>query len=92
MKSSEAFERALRFAHDVASHYEQSPARYANDARHLLEKTGAMPDILNSLNYLGQTELVNAVVGHYQLEARRARLLEPSERARARMCPGIVST
>ncbi|MDQ0083776.1 hypothetical protein J2W35_004142 [Variovorax boronicumulans] len=88
---SEAFERTLRFAHNVASHYEQSLAPYANDARHLLEKTRAMPDILNSLNYLGQTELVNAVVGHYQLEARRARLLEPSERARARICLGTVS-
>lgn len=77
---SEVFERALKRAQEVAGHYVQAPARYENDARHLLEKTGALPDILNSLSYLGQAALVNAVVERYHLEARREKLLQPRER------------
>lgn len=82
---SEIFERALRLAQDRVKQYVETPAQYANDSRHLLEKTAAMSDILNSLNYLGQTALLNAVVEHYHLETHRERLLQPSARARSRL-------
>lgn len=82
---SEMFERTLKLAQDKAKQYAQAAAQYTNDARHLLEKTGALSEILNSLNYLGQTVLLNDIVEHYHLQSHMARLLQPSERARSRL-------
>lgn len=81
----EIFERTLRLALDQAKQYGQEPFQYRNDARHLLEKTAALPEILNSLNYLGQTRLLSSVIEHYHLEAQRDRLLQPSVRARSHL-------
>lgn len=82
---SEVFEKALRLAQERVKQYAETPAQYANDSRHLLEKTGALSEILNSLNFLGQTTLLNAVVERYHLETYKERLLRPSEHARSRL-------
>jgi hypothetical protein len=79
---SEIFEETLVLAQNRIRNYPQVPCQYRNDARHLLEKTGALSNILNSLNYLGQVTLLNAVIEHYRLEAYGERLLQPSVRAR----------
>ena len=84
---SEIFERNFKLAQDRTKRYAQAPAQYTNDARHLLEKTGVLSEILNSLDYLGQTALLNAVVEHYHLEAHKEKLLQPSARARSRLLP-----
>lgn len=87
---SEIFEKTLKLAQDRTKQYVQAPAQYTNDSRHLLEKTAALSEILNSLNYLGQTSLLDAVVEHYHLETHRERLLQPSARARSRLLPSGV--
>ncbi len=82
---SEIFERSLSQALVQAKQYGHTPVQYWNDARHLVVKTGVMPDILNSLNYLGQTRLLSSVIKQYNLEAHRERLLQPSAIARSKL-------
>lgn len=82
---SEMFEKTFKLAQEQAKQYAEATGRYTDDARHLLEKTGALSEILNSLNYLGQTALLNAVIEHYHLEAYKEKLLQPSARARSRL-------
>ena len=85
---SEIFEKLLAQYQKTSEKYADVPAAYLNDARHLLEKTAALTSILNSLNFLGQAELVNAVVDRYQLHDHISKLLEPSDRARAYIVQG----
>lgn len=85
---SEIFEKLLAQYQKKAGNYADAPATYLDDARHLLEKTSALTSILNSLNFLGQTEVVNAVIDRYQLHGHVSKLLEPSNRARAHMISG----
>nr|WP_315227077.1 hypothetical protein [uncultured Albidiferax sp.] len=89
---SEVFEKLLIQYQKASAEYANVPASYFNDARHLLEKTSAFVSILNSLNFLGQAEMVNAVVDRYQLHGQVSKLLEPSERARARILQGHLYT
>lgn len=79
---SEQFERQLTIERDKLPMYKSDRKAYGSAARHLLEKTGALTDILNSLNFLGQTSLVNFLVRRYNLEVYIEQLLEPSKRAR----------
>lgn len=85
---SEIFDKLLVKYQKKAERYADDPADYLNDARHLLEKTAALTSILNSLNFLGQAELVNTVVDRYQLRDHISNLLEPSNRARAHIVQG----
>lgn len=84
-KFSKIFEQLLDQYQISSKKYINIPAEYLNDARHLLEKTAAFTSILNSLNFLGQVELVNAVVDRYQIHDHVSTLLEPSNRARAHL-------
>jgi len=85
---SEIFEKLLVQYQKKAERYTDVPEAYLNDARHLLEKTAVLTSILNSLNFLGQAQMVNAVVDHYQLHDHVSKLLEPSNRARAHIVSG----
>lgn len=82
---SGVFEKLLKECQAVSTKYADAPAKYLDDARHLLEKTTALTSILNSLNFLGQAELVNAVVDHCRIHDHVSKLLEPSNRARAHL-------
>lgn len=85
---SEIFEKLLVQYQKKAEKYIDVPEVYLNDARHLLGKTAVLTSVLNSLNFLGQAQMVNAVVDHYQLHDHISKLLEPSTRARAHLVSG----
>lgn len=85
---SEIFERLLAQYQKASEKYPAAPEEFLNDARQLLEKTAGLTSILNSLNFLGQIDLVNAVADRYQLHGHIRRLLEPSDRARAHIRQG----
>jgi hypothetical protein len=85
---SEIFEKLLAQYQKKSEIYVGVPAAYLNDARHLLEKSAGLTSILNSLNFLGQTEVVNAVIDRYQLHDHVSKLLEPSDLARAQIIRG----
>lgn len=87
-KFSEIFEKLLVQYQKKAAKYVDAPAEYLDDARHLLEKTSALTSILNSLNFLGQAEVVNAVIDRYQLHDHVSKLLELSNSARAHIVRG----
>jgi hypothetical protein len=89
---SEIFEMLLRQYRKASKNYADTPTEYLNDARHLLEKTSALTSILNSLNFLGQTEMVEAIVDRYDLHDHIKSLLESSERARALIVQGHTYT
>lgn len=85
---SEIFEKFLNEDIKKSEIYPNNPAEYLDDARHLLEKTGAFKSIINSLNFLGQTDLVNTVVDHYKIRDHIGKLLESSNLARAHLLQG----
>lgn len=87
-KFSEIFERFLNQYKRASERYVNFPAEYLDDARHLLEKTSALTSILNSLNFFGQAELINAVIDRYKIGDHINTLLEPSNRARAHLLQG----
>lgn len=87
-KYSEIFEKLLSQYQKEAEKYSENSAAYLEAARHLLQKTSGITSILNSLNFLGQKELVGVVVDRYKLKEHIDRLIEPSERARARLLQG----
>ena len=79
---SEIFEKLLTQYQKKSLRYTIDRPAYLNDARQLLEKTAALTSILNSLNFLGQTDLVNVVIERYKLQDQVSRLLEESNQAR----------
>jgi hypothetical protein len=87
-KFSEYFESLLTQHLRASEKYIADPGAYISDADQLLEKTSALTSILNSLNFLGQIELVKVIVDRFQLHAHAARLLEPSDLARKRILEG----
>ncbi len=82
---SEVFDLLLEENRVVAANYPTKPSLYKSDASHLLSKTNALENILNSLNFLGQYEILDSVINRYGLEACRDRLLEFSEVRKIRL-------
>jgi len=82
---SEMFDRLLVIYRKEAIAHLAHPAQYRNDALHLLDKTGGLENILNSLNFLGQHQLLNALIDRYDLKNYQDRLLESSEIRKKRL-------
>lgn len=82
---SEVFERILEIERLSVSRYYDYPREYLSAAKDLLEKPGALKSILNSLNFLGQKELVNFLLEKYDLQDRAHRLLESSDKAKEKI-------
>ena len=82
---SEVFDLLLKnYRQEAVSHLTHQDV-YKDDALHLLSKTNALETILNSLNFLGQTTLLNSVIEHYCLDICRDRLLDLSETRKMRL-------
>lgn len=82
---SEMFDRLLAIYRKEAIGHLAHPSQYKNDALHLLDKTNGMENILNSLNFLGQHQLLDALIDRYNLKDYRNRLLEISETQKSRL-------
>lgn len=82
---SEVFDLLLKNYRQEAANHLAYPDVYKNDALHLLSKNNALENILNSLNFLGQTKLLNSAIEHYGLDICRDRLLDFSETRKMRL-------
>jgi hypothetical protein len=85
---SEVFDKLLVIYRGEAERYLEHPNEYKRSAMHLLEKTNAFEGILNSLNFVGQEDLVDSVFSEYGLNEAKARLLETSETLKKRLKEG----
>jgi len=77
---SEAFERVLSIHQRLAAHHAACAEEYVRALRKTIGKVRAIDRILYALDFLGQVEVLEAVIERYGLEPARARLLERSQR------------
>lgn len=77
---SEAFDRVLLIHRQRIDHHSADPIEYLRVLSRMIEKIRAFAQILYSLDMLGQTEILEAVIAQYGLEPARARLLGTSQR------------
>lgn len=82
---SEVFDLLLKKYRKEAIRYLTDLDIYKRDALPLLNTNNVLKDILNSLNFLGQTKLLDSVIEHYGLENCRNRLLDFSEARKMRL-------
>jgi hypothetical protein len=75
---SEAFERILVIHQREADGYKSNLAAFQQSLRDMMRKSRTFERILYSLDFLGQTETLEAIIQRYGLEPARARLLEKS--------------
>jgi len=75
---SEAFELVLVSCQKEAVHYKANPVAFQQSLRDKMGKIRVFHRILYSLDFLGQTEALEAIIQRYGLEPARARLLENS--------------
>lgn len=75
---SEAFERVLRIYQREAERYLAQPDQYRQSLGDMLSKIRVFERILCSLDLLGRTEALEAVIARYGLAPARDRLLENS--------------
>lgn len=75
---SEAFERVLAIYQREADGYKANLAVYQQSLGHMMGKIRVFDRILYSLDFLGQTEILEAIIQRYGLEPARGRLLEKS--------------
>lgn len=75
---SEAFERILVIHQREADGYKANLAAFQQSLRDMIGNTRVFERILYSLDFLGQTEALEAIIQRYGLEPARGRLLENS--------------
>lgn len=75
---SEAFERILAIYRREAIGHKDSHAAFRQSLGHMMGKSRVFERILYSLDFLGQTEVLDAILQRYSLETERERLLEKS--------------
>lgn len=80
---SEAFEKTLALHQREAALYKANPADFQQSLRDMMGNIRVFERILYSLDFLGQTEALEAVIARYGLEPARERLLEFSKRRKA---------
>lgn len=79
---SEVFDLLLKNYRKESANHLAYPEIYKKDALHVLRKTNALENILNSLNslnFLGQTTLLNSAIENYDLETCKSQILKFSE-------------
>lgn len=74
-KFSKIFENLHKQHLNESKTFPENIDRFLDDARHLLDKTSAFHSIVNSLNFLGQKELVDLIIEKYQLHKYRNSIL-----------------
>lgn len=77
---SEAFDPVLSIYQNRIDRHRADPEEYLRVLSRMMGKKRAFERILYSLDMLGQTEAVEAVLARYGLESARERLLERSKR------------
>lgn len=77
---SEAFDRVLLIHHRRIDHHRHDPDEYLRVLSRMMGKIRAFARILYSLDMLGHTETLEAVIARYGLDSARERLLERSQR------------
>jgi hypothetical protein len=77
---SEAFNRGLLFCQSLIDHHRADPDEYLQALIQMSGNTSAFERIIYSLDMLGQTGALEAILGRYCLEPARERLLERSQR------------
>lgn len=75
---SEAFERILVTCQREAGRHKANPVAFQQSLKDMMGKIRAFERILYSLDFLGQTEALEAVIQRYSLEPARVRLLKKS--------------
>jgi len=75
---SEAFERVLVIYQRESVRYKANPAAFQQSLTNMMGNIRVFERILYSLDFLGQTEALDAVIQRYGLEPARGRLLEKS--------------
>jgi len=75
---SEAFERVLAIHRREAGDHKANRAAFQQSLREMVGKVRVFERILYSLDFLGQTEALEAIIQRYGLEPARGRLLENS--------------
>lgn len=75
---SEAFERVLAIYQREAGDHKANRASFQQSLREMMGKVRVFERILYSLDFLGQTEALEAIIQRYGLEPARGRLLENS--------------
>jgi len=74
---SEAFEAVLQVSlREATAHTD--PQRFRSAILNLLDRTSALVNVLNSLDFLGQASLCDLLLARYGLDVVRERLLESS--------------
>lgn len=77
---SEAFDRVLSIHQERIGRHKADPDEYLRVLSRMMRKMTVFERILYSLDMLGQTETLEAVLERYGLESARKRLLESSQR------------
>lgn len=77
---SEAFDRVLSIHQERIGRYRADPDEYLRVLSRMMGKMTVFERILYSLDMLGQTDAVEAVLARYRLEPARERLLARSQR------------
>lgn len=77
---SEAFDRVLSIYQKRIDRHRADPDEYQRVLTRMMGKMSAFDRIIYSLDMLGQTEALEAVLARYGLESARERLLELSQR------------
>jgi len=86
------FARSMRYSEQFQSLFEiyseevgdTGTEAFRQSVMHILDKTNALENILNSLNMLNQDEMVNRILDRYTLQAYRDRLMADSNAIKAR--------
>lgn len=75
---SEAFERVLAIYQREAGDYKANRAAFQQSLKEMMGKIRVFERILYALDFLGQTEALEAIIQRYGIEPARGRLLENS--------------